>query len=206
VAERRANAEVRKRIGSRPRSEPQRESRSRSGKWISVQVELVEGRGEHCWPRPGRIFAALAGHSFAQLATAIDDAFARWDRSHLHEFEFGDGTRIGIAEAEWEDEEPVLDERILKLSRLKPGEQFVYVFDFGDDWTHLCTVGKSPINPIETLGLVPVRPLPYFGWGAIPDQYGRAWSSDDGEGQAPLDPELTDLPSLRPGWGPRGQK
>jgi hypothetical protein len=83
-----------------------------------VQVELVEGRGEHCWPRPGRIFAAATDHSFAQLATAIDDAFARWDRSHLHEFELGDGTRIGIAEAEWEAEEPVLDERILKISRM----------------------------------------------------------------------------------------
>lgn len=113
MEERRANAEVSRRIGSRPRIEPQRRSRSRSGKWISVQVELVEGRGEHCWPRSGRIFAAAVDHSFAHLATAIDDAFARWDRSHLHEFEFGDGTRIGIVEVESEDEEPVLDERIL---------------------------------------------------------------------------------------------
>lgn len=100
-------------------------------------------------------------------------------------------------------DEPVLDERILKLSRLKPGEQFVYVFDFGDDWTHLCTAGESPINPGETLGAVPDRPLPYFGWGEIPDQYGRAWSSDDGEVQLPPDPELTDLPPLRSGWGIR---
>ena len=38
---------------------------------------------------PRSIFAAAADHSFAELATAIDDAFARWDRSHLHEFELG---------------------------------------------------------------------------------------------------------------------
>ena len=167
-----------------------------------MQVELVEGRGEHLWPRPGRIFAASADHSFAQLADAIDDAFARWDRSHLHEFEFGDGTRIGIVEAESDDEEHVLDERVLRLSRLKPGEQFIYVFDFGDDWAHLCTAGKSPIDPIESLGVVPARPLPYFGWGSVPDQYGRAWSADDGETRLPFDPELTDLPPLRPDWGP----
>ena len=168
-----------------------------------MQVELIEGRGEHYWPRPGRLFAAAADHSFAELATAIDDAFARWDRSHLHEFELGDRTRIGVAQAEWEGEEPVLDERVVKLARLKPGQQFVYVFDLGDDWTHLCTTGKTPINPIECLGIVPDRPLPYFGWGAVPDQYGRAWSADDGEAQQPQDPELTDLPPLRPGWGPR---
>lgn len=169
---------------------------------MSVRVEIVEGRGERFWPRPGRIFAAAADHSFADLADAIDDAFARWDRSHLHEFELADGTRIGIAAAEKYDDEPVHDDRALKLAHLKPGEQFVYVFDPGDDWAHLCTVGDSPIDPIETVGLVPDRPLQYFGWAAIPDQYGRAWSADDGEAPLPPDPELRDLPPLRPGWGP----
>jgi hypothetical protein len=45
--------------------------------WLSIRVELVEGRGERLWPRPGRIFAAARSHTFAALATAIDDAFAR---------------------------------------------------------------------------------------------------------------------------------
>lgn len=54
--------------------------------WLSITVELIEGRGRHLWPRPGRIFAAARSHTFAQLAQAIDDAFARWDRAHLHEF------------------------------------------------------------------------------------------------------------------------
>src|SRR5260370_38651972 len=64
--------------------------------WLSIRVELIEGRGVRYWPRPGRLFAAAKTHSYAQLATAIDDAFARWDRSHLHEFELADGTRIGL--------------------------------------------------------------------------------------------------------------
>lgn len=194
---------MKQRIGARTRSGPTRGSRSRSSSWISVQVELIEGRGGQCWPRPGRIFAAAAEHSFGQLATSIDYAFARWDRSHLHKFELGDGTRIGMADAELDVEESIVDERILKLSRLKPGEQFLYVFDVGDDWAHLCTAGKSAINPLETLGLVPDRPVPYFGWGVIPDQYGRQWSADDGEATPPPNPGLSDLPSLRPGWGPR---
>lgn len=99
-----------------------------------MQVELIEGRGEHLWPPPGRIFAVAANHSFAQLAAAIDDAFARWDRAHSHEFELHDGIRIGTPDPEWDSEEPVLDEQSLKLSRLKPGDQFLYIFDFGDDW------------------------------------------------------------------------
>ena len=180
--------------GRRPEHPPRTEA------WISVRVELVQGRGEHLWPRPGRLFAASAYHKFGQLAAAIDDAFARWDRSHLHEFELNDGTRIGIADP---DDDALLDEQRLNLSRLKPGDQFIYVFDLGDDWAHLCTVGKASIDPTETLGIVPNGPLPYFGWGDIPDQYGRAWNDDDAA-QMPGDPELGDLPPLRPGWGGRG--
>src|SRR5260370_3848963 len=107
-----------------------------------------------------------------------------------------------MPDPESQDDEPVEDGRIVKLARLKSGEQFVYVFDLGDDWAHLCTVGNSPLDPIETLGSVPDRPLPYFGSGAIPDQYGRAWGAYDCETPLPPDPELIDLPPLRPNSGP----
>jgi len=42
--------------------------------WLSIRVELVEGRGANYWPRPGRLVAAAPIHSFAQLATTIDSA------------------------------------------------------------------------------------------------------------------------------------
>jgi hypothetical protein len=51
--------------------------------WLSIRSDLIEGHGEQYWPRPGRIFAAARSHTFKQLADAIDDAFARWDRAHL---------------------------------------------------------------------------------------------------------------------------
>jgi hypothetical protein len=54
--------------------------------WLSIRVDLTGGHGEQYWPRPGRIFAAARSHTFKQLADAIDDAFARWDRSHLQEW------------------------------------------------------------------------------------------------------------------------
>jgi hypothetical protein len=54
-------------------------------------VDLIAGHGEAIWPRPGRVFAAFRSHTFAQLATAVDDAFDRWDRTHMHEFTRADG-------------------------------------------------------------------------------------------------------------------
>ncbi|MFE5563373.1 hypothetical protein ACFQ68_00170 [Amycolatopsis japonica] len=156
--------------------------------------------GRDLWPRPGRIFAAARSHTFAALATAIDDAFARWDRSHLHQFEFADGRRIGRPDWEGDEDDDLLDARKLTLGKLAAGEQFVFVFDLGDNWAHLCTVGPQRIDPLEQLGIEPDRPLPYWGWGDIPDQYGRRWDADDREAPVPPDPELADLPPLQPGW------
>ena len=133
--------------------------------WLSIRVELVEGRGERRWPRPGRLFAAARGHSFAALATAIDDAFARWDRAHLHEFRLADGTRLTTPYGDDDELGPSLDDRRAKLSRLRPGDHLLYTFDLGDGWTHLCTVGSERIDPEELLGIVPAVPLPYFGLG-----------------------------------------
>src|SRR5215212_11714300 len=74
-------------------------ARSRGGlvsrTWLSIRVDLVSGRGHDYWPRPGRMFAAARSHTFAHFATAIDDAFARWDRAHLHLFNLGDGDEGG---------------------------------------------------------------------------------------------------------------
>jgi hypothetical protein len=169
--------------------------------WWSITVELVEGRADSFWPRPGRVFAAAPSHTFADLADAIDTAFARWDRAHLNEFRLADETRIGLPDADWGEDE-ILDERTTKLSTLAPGEQFLYVFDFGDGWHHLCTVGDAKIDPLDELGIKPAAPLPYWGWGDVPDQYGRRWAGDDGsDGPVPPDPRRTDLPPFFPWWG-----
>ncbi len=174
--------------------------------WRSIRVDLIEGRGSDFWPRPGRVFAAAGAHTFADLATAIDTAFARWDHAHLHVFELGDGSRIGsvFEDEDDDDDDGLVESGTVKLGRLSTGESFVYTFDFGDDWTHLCTVGDEKIDPTEVLGIVPTKPLPYDGWGTMPDQYGRRWDSDDGEGKPPPNPGKRDLPPLSPGWGARG--
>ena len=168
--------------------------------WLSIHVDLVSGRGEDYWPRPGRIFAAARSHRFSELADAIDTAFARWDRAHLHEFVLADGRRIGQPEFD-EFDQGIIDGARTRLSTLNLGEQFLYEFDLGDSWLHLCTVGPTRIDPATQLGIVPAHPLPFWGWGTIPDQYGRRWAEDDGEHDQPPNPGMSDLPPLHPEWG-----
>ena len=173
--------------------------------WLSIRVELVEGRAEALWPRPGRVFAAARSHSFADLAAAADVAFARWDRSHLHLFDRGDGRLL--ASPEWDDlPDGAQYSHRVKLSTLQPGEQFVYTFDLGDDWTHLCTVAPARVDPFEILGVLPEAPLAYDGWGTMPDQYGRAFEGDDGESSPGPAPGIHDLPPLLPHWGPQRRR
>lgn len=176
--------------------------------WLAITVELVEGRGERFWPRPGRILAVSRAHSFAQLSDAIDDAFARWDRAHLHEFTLADETRLTTPFEDWEEawDGPACDDRATKLSRLSAGERFLYLFDFGDGWTHLCTVAEKRMDPLDELGVIPSRPLAFWGWGSLPDQYGRRFADDDGESNPPKDPGYADLPPLRPWWGPKPRR
>jgi hypothetical protein len=164
--------------------------------WWSIRVDLLGGApvGD-LWPTPGRLLLVGPAHTFADLATAIDDAFARWDRSHLYEFTLADGRRIGIP-----DDEPVLDATRVKVAKaLEPGTRFRYVFDLGDSWTHRCTVAARKVDPLDELGLVPDQPLPSDGWGTIPDQYGRKWDGDDRHTPPPPRPAEPD-PMLSPAW------
>lgn len=165
--------------------------RRRDVLWFSVRIELLGGA--HCgdlWPRPGRIFAVSPHHTFHIVAEAIDDAFARWDRSHLHEFTLADGRTV----AEWrflDDVDPVreLDADTLTLGQLlKPGDEFGYTFDLGDNWRHQCTIAADLIDPADVFGAGITAPRPFWGWGSIPDPYGRLFDGDDGESPMPSPP------------------
>jgi len=113
-------------------------------------------------------------HTFGQLADAINTAFARWDLSHLHEFEFADGRRIGYPSDDYAPDLEWEDQAKLKVAReLEPGDEFEFVFDFGDDWRHRCRVLDEKVEPADEYGPIPDRPVPIWGWGWIPDQYGR---------------------------------
>jgi hypothetical protein len=77
----------------------------------------------------------------------------------LHDFRLADGTRLTTPFVGWEDAGPALDDRKATLARLRPGEEFVYVFDFGDDWAHFCAVGEERIDPLDEVGLLVTLPM-----------------------------------------------
>lgn len=168
--------------------------------WLSITVELLGGRGQRLWPRPGRTFALGPAHTFAELAEAINSAFARWDLGHLSVFTLNDGSIITdefsaeeLGSSEFGPIRETLDyTRAKVVSTVEPGDEFQFTFDLGDDWVHRCTVGTREVDPLSMFGDEPDRPVAYWGWGAMPDQYGRRWASDDGTEPTPPEPDSAD--------------
>jgi Plasmid pRiA4b ORF-3-like protein len=164
-----------------------------SGRWLGIRVDLIGGRGQILDPPPGRTFAVPPSCTFDEFGRAIDLAFARWDLSHLREFTLDDGTLVVNEEMADELRASAFGgaiPRTMLLSakaspRLKVGSRFRYIFDLGDDWTHACTV-EGHLDPLEVLGNIPHQPTAYWGWGTMPDQYGRRWDSDDGVSAPPI--------------------
>jgi hypothetical protein len=147
--------------------------------WLQIKVVLVGGLGGELEPPPGRVFAVAPSTSFARLAEAINVAFGRWDFSHLHRFELADGRWVGFEDIDFEQQGWV-DHGAKVGSLLKPGDEFGFVFDFGDDWRHRCRVLGEKLDPREEFGEFPRAPVILWGWGWLPDQYGRETDDDPG--------------------------
>ena len=83
--------------------------------WPQLQVELEGSAAIACDPPPGRVVIVGPGHTFLQLAEAVDDAFARWDLAHLHAFELPDGG-LSACPTPWRHDCRVLEETIDPLA------------------------------------------------------------------------------------------
>ncbi|MCI0634711.1 MAG: plasmid pRiA4b ORF-3 family protein [Actinobacteria bacterium] len=145
--------------------------------WSVIRVELVGGPSEDLDPPPGRDFLVSSGHSLMQFGVAIDYAFARWDLGHLHAFRMSDGLEYMLGGDE-DRSIPSTDSTRIGLLGLAQGATFEYVFDLGDEWVHRCEVLTVDVDPQEEFGDEPIAPVPLFGWGTIPDQYGRTTPDD----------------------------
>lgn len=93
-----------------------------------------------------------------------------WDLGHLYAFRFPDRSRVGTAFEDPSEREAART----KIAKRREGEAFDYEFDFGDSWLHRCTVLEVEVEPESVYGVRPRGPVAVWGWGAIPDQYGRA--------------------------------
>jgi hypothetical protein len=81
--------------------------------------------------------------TFAELHSVIQGAMG-WHDKHLHHFEI-DGAYYDVPDGEGSPRgRQRFDERKFTLAKLlKPGMDFVYLYDFGDDWRHDITVEGS---------------------------------------------------------------
>jgi hypothetical protein len=141
------------------------------------------GRGHRLRPAAWAHDDRRAGHTFEQLATAINTAFARWDLSHLHQFELPDGRLVGFPNEDFEEPQSLDHTELKVMDALEPGDEFAYIFDFGDHWRHRCAISDDKVDAAHVYGTLPERPVPTWGWGWIPDQYGRV--SEEGNEPSP---------------------
>lgn len=85
--------------------------------------------------------------------------------------------RLGFVDPDpFEDEEVVEDHALIKVAdAVGLGDEFAFTFDFGDRWEHRCCVFDEKVDPREEWGggPLPKQPVATWGWGLIPDQYGR---------------------------------
>ena len=151
--------------------------------WMTIRVVLADGQGIELDPAPGRVMLAHAEHTFAELADAVDAAFGRWDPTPAHEFEVEGrlvasdpaGLPVLMPDAHPEDS----DARTLGEVGLRQGSRFTYLFDPQQRWVHTCRVEEMSLDPFTLVEEEPELPVPVFGWGDVPDQYGRLEEDDE---------------------------
>lgn len=153
--------------------------------WMTIRVELIGRADDTLASPPGRVLLVHPDHVFADLADAVNNAFGRWDLTPLHEFTV-DGLRL-VPGGDAEDLEAQDSEEVtLGETAIAAGEPFTYIFDLGEGWDHDCRVEQTDIDAssAETDG-----PIAVFGWGSVPDQYGRDAEDDDQDGDDETDDE-----------------
>lgn len=171
-----------------------------ASRWTTLKVELLGGRGQPLEPPPGRVLMLPPRLTFEGLGEAIDLALGRWDLAHLRMFELADGTVVTdeetAAEAMSGPAGPIAETLPLTSTiarRIHKGEEFSYIFDLGDDWTHRCTV-MGKVDPFDEVGFLPTEPMAIWGWGSLPDQHGRV---EDDYGEPRSEPSKITYPMLR---------
>lgn len=154
--------------------------------WLTIRVVLTDQGDEPLPVPPGRVLLVHGEHTFAELAEAIDTAFGRWDLTPVHQFHVEGRVLVPLGAAPYNPEAEDSDEITVGQVGLRAGAQFRYTFDLGEGWGHDCLVEDLGVDPFELAGEEPDIPVPVFGWGTIPDQYGRSSDDEDAEEDADL--------------------
>jgi len=135
---------------------------------ISLRIEII-GIEPLIW----RNVIVPSDIALDELHSVIQGAMA-WQDYHLHEFNIMNQT-YGIPESdEFGSEEASLDERNVLLKPLvNNGDEFIYIYDFGDNWRHKIVVENiqndksDPYNPVIPLCVGGERATPPEDCGGI---------------------------------------
>jgi len=157
---------------------------------MTVRVALLAHGDERLEPPPGRVLLVRADHTFAEFAEAVDAAFGRWDPTPASEFAVNGQRLVSDLDADTgHGEVATSDSCEVGGVGLRAGDTFRYLFDIGEQWLHDCDVEETGVDPFAVYGEEPAWPVPVFGWGTLPDQYGREHEEDDDETGAGEDAE-----------------
>ena len=105
-----------------------------------------------------------ADQTFEDLHEIIFEAFNR-EEEHLYSYDIG-GTQVSSPDCELDDDELDASETKLEEISFEVGDEFGYLFDFGDEWEHDISVKKIiPLDPKEKY------PKVLKITGKIPEQY-----------------------------------
>ena len=113
--------------------------------------------------------------TFQMLHLAILEAFD-FNNDHAHAFFLdqpwaNDHTAIYV---DFMDDAQLFSSKVKLKDKLELGQKFIYIFDFGDEWTFHCKVNKiveAPLNQFKVIKSV----------GKAPSQYGgeEEWDGDE---------------------------
>jgi hypothetical protein len=94
---------------------------------------------QHIRPQIWRRILVPADIKLGRLHDIIQTTMG-WENYHLHQFIIGDD-RYGIPDPEFPDN--TKNETSVRLDKIvKPGETFIYEYDFGDSWQHEIKIEK----------------------------------------------------------------
>jgi hypothetical protein len=120
-----------------------------------------------------RRLAVGTDRTFEALANAILDAFS-FDHDHLYEFIARDDWNRSVHICHRYMEEPLFaDDTTIGGLALKPGEEMIFRYDFGDEW-HF----RVKLEKLDSEGDAGQRPQLLDSRGKAPSQY-DSWDEDD---------------------------
>lgn len=101
---------------------------------------------DECQPKIWRRLLVQGRASLHRLHEIIQVAMG-WTNTHLYEFQVGEHRYTALETLDGDDGSE--DARRITLARATtgPGDQFKYLYDFGDDWLH--TVDVEALEPLQ---------------------------------------------------------